>query len=196
MPPLRPGRSAPSPAPSDSLQYDPAKRGEAARQLIADADRESLGVILQELPSFGVSPDVITVAAIQAVPELGAAAKKVTKARQSEASFATTPSVFETVSLPAVDLPRHWWARYRSTTQTSKRVVKEGVRPSQQTSTTLRAKLSGRHANNPAIPADGRGCVRAGPSGASGQVTSDTPRRGAPPPGWNSCGQTARRDRC
>ena len=40
--------------------------------------------MLQELPSFGVSPDVIEVAAVQAVPELGAAAKRVIKARQSE----------------------------------------------------------------------------------------------------------------
>jgi hypothetical protein len=63
---------------------DPAKRSETERQLIADADRESLGVILQELPSFGVSPDIIEAAAVQAVPELGAAARRVAKARQSE----------------------------------------------------------------------------------------------------------------
>ncbi len=63
---------------------EPGKRAEVARQMIAGADRESLGVILEELPSFGVSPETLTAAAVQAVPELRTAAQTVTKARQSE----------------------------------------------------------------------------------------------------------------
>jgi hypothetical protein len=62
---------------------DPNTKAETARKLIAEADRDQLGVLVSELPSFGV-PSAVVEAAAQAVPELADAATKITKARQSE----------------------------------------------------------------------------------------------------------------
>ena len=42
-------------------------------------------MLLTELPALGVSADVVTEAAVRAVPQLGAAVTTLTKAKQSEA---------------------------------------------------------------------------------------------------------------
>jgi hypothetical protein len=68
---------------------DNAKEGAfgAAQKLIANADREQLGVLLQELPSYlqsrGHTSDWLDTAVGQVVPEYAQAAKKHQKAKQA-----------------------------------------------------------------------------------------------------------------
>jgi hypothetical protein len=71
-------------------QLDGASEGEKAaiaQKAIADNadDPAAVGVLVTELPSFGVSDSLIRAAATAARPELAEAATKVTKARQSSA---------------------------------------------------------------------------------------------------------------
>jgi hypothetical protein len=68
---------------------EPGAVAATAQRLIAEAQPEALGVLLTELPSLvqsrGVPGDVVERAATKAVPALADAARKLTKARQSEA---------------------------------------------------------------------------------------------------------------
>jgi hypothetical protein len=68
---------------------DPGQAGATVRRLIANADPETRGALLAELPDLlaekGLPADVVTEVAQQVVPELGGAARKVVKAKQSQA---------------------------------------------------------------------------------------------------------------
>ncbi|MGO9155493.1 hypothetical protein [Mycobacterium sp.] len=57
----------------------------AASKLVAEVDRDTLGALVAELPSFGVDAAVVEQAAVRAVPELGEAVARRTKAHQSAA---------------------------------------------------------------------------------------------------------------
>lgn len=56
-----------------------------ASKLVAEADRDTLGALVAELPSFGVDAAVVEQAAVRAVPELAEAVARRTKAHQSAA---------------------------------------------------------------------------------------------------------------
>ena len=56
-----------------------------ASKLVAEADRDTLGALVAELPSFGVDAAVVEQAAVRKVPELAEAVARRTKAHQSAA---------------------------------------------------------------------------------------------------------------
>jgi len=73
----------------------------AATRAIASADRETLGTLLQELPSYldskGLPTEAIEQAAVQAVPELADAGRKLTKSKQSEAMLRAAANMARTL---------------------------------------------------------------------------------------------------
>jgi hypothetical protein len=63
---------------------DPGAKASAARRMIAEADPETRAVLYQELPSHGVSRDIVTQAVVDSDPSLKDTQTKLDQARKAE----------------------------------------------------------------------------------------------------------------